>query len=68
MPFGLRNASNTFHQKIDRVKQALSFCFAYQDDLEVAIGCALTFTSEAKFETQVKISFHLEAKKKPDFT
>ncbi len=36
MPFGLRNASNTFQQKIDRVKRALSFCFTYQDDLEVA--------------------------------
>ncbi len=36
MPFGLRNASNTVQQKIDRVKRALSFCLAYQDDLEVA--------------------------------
>jgi hypothetical protein len=32
------------------------------------IGCALTFASEAKFEIEAKISFHLEAKKKPDFT
>jgi hypothetical protein len=36
MSFGLRNASNTFQRKIDRMKRALSFCFAYQDDLEVA--------------------------------
>jgi hypothetical protein len=33
-----------------------------------AIGCALTFASEAKFEIDAKILFWLEAKKKPDFT
>jgi hypothetical protein len=32
------------------------------------VGCALTFASEAKFEIEAKILFHLEAKKKPDFT
>ncbi len=32
------------------------------------LGCALTFASEAKFEIEAKISFRLEAKKKPDFT
>jgi hypothetical protein len=32
------------------------------------IGCALTFASEAKFEIEAKISFRLEAKKKPAFT
>jgi hypothetical protein len=32
------------------------------------LGCALTFASEAKFETEAKISFRLEAKTKPDFT
>ncbi len=32
------------------------------------LGCALTFASEAKFENEAKISFRLEAKKKPDFT
>jgi hypothetical protein len=36
LPFGLRNAGNTFQRKIDRVKSQLEFCFAYQDDLEVA--------------------------------
>ncbi len=36
MPFGLRNASNTFQRKMDRVKIKLAFCFAFQDDLEVA--------------------------------
>ncbi len=36
MLFGLRNAGNTFQRKIDRVKNQLEFCFAYQDDLEVA--------------------------------
>ena len=34
MPFGLRNAGNTFQRKIDRVKNQLEFCFAYQDDLD----------------------------------
>jgi hypothetical protein len=34
----------------------------------VSLGCALTFASEAKFEIEAKISFRLEAKKKPDFT
>jgi hypothetical protein len=36
IPFGLRNAGNTFQRKIDRVKNQLEFCFAYQDDLEMA--------------------------------
>jgi hypothetical protein len=36
MPFGLRNADNTFQRKIDRMKNQLEFWFAYQDDLEVA--------------------------------
>jgi len=35
MPFDPRNTSNTFQRKIDRVKRAVSYCFAYQDDLEV---------------------------------
>jgi hypothetical protein len=35
---------------------------------QMNLGCALTFASEAKFEIEVKISFRLEAKKKPDFT
>jgi hypothetical protein len=36
--------------------------------IEYPQGCALTFPSEAKFEIEAKISFRLEAKKKPDFT
>jgi hypothetical protein len=39
---------------------------SFRDD--VRLGCALTFASEAKFEIEAKISFRLEAKKKPDFT
>jgi hypothetical protein len=40
------------------------------DPMEQALGlgCALTFASEAKFEIEAKISFRLEAKKKPYFT
>jgi hypothetical protein len=37
MPFGLRNISNTFQRKMDRVKNKLSFCFTFQDNLEVVI-------------------------------
>jgi hypothetical protein len=32
------------------------------------LGCALVFASEAKIETEAKISFRLEAKKRHDFT
>ncbi len=45
------------HQLISAVPSKVEF-----------IGCALTFASEAKFEIEAKISFRLEAKKKPDFT
>jgi hypothetical protein len=31
--------------------------------VNTALGCALTFASEAKFEIEVKISLRLEAKK-----
>jgi hypothetical protein len=31
--------------------------------MKSALGCALTFASEAKFEIKAKISFRLEAKK-----
>jgi hypothetical protein len=37
-------------------------------NLASALGCALAFALEAKFEIEAKISFRLEAKKKPDFT
>ncbi len=41
----------------------------YKCPLDVyPLGCALTFASEAKFEIEAKISFRLEAKKKPNFT
>lgn len=36
MPFGLRNASQTFQRFIDRVLQGLPFVFAYIDDLLIA--------------------------------
>jgi hypothetical protein len=42
--------------------------FAETETLWSQVGCALTFASEAKFEIEAKISFRLEAKKKPDFT
>ena len=36
MPFGLRNAAQTFQRFIDQVLHGLSFCYAYIDDLLVA--------------------------------
>ena len=33
MPFGLRNAAQTFQRFIDQVLQELIFCYAYNDDL-----------------------------------
>ena len=33
MPFGLRNAAQTFQRFIDQVLQGLHFCYAYIDDL-----------------------------------
>lgn len=36
MPFGLRNAAQTFQRFIDEVTRGLPFCFAYIDDLLVA--------------------------------
>lgn len=36
MPFGLRNAAQTFQRFIDQVTRGLDFCFAYLDDLLVA--------------------------------
>lgn len=36
MPFGLRNAAQTFQRFIDEVIRGLPFCFAYLDDLLIA--------------------------------
>ncbi|CAI8009513.1 Transposon Tf2-9 polyprotein, partial [Geodia barretti] len=36
MPFGLRNAAQTFQRFIDQVLHGLPFCYAYIDDLLVA--------------------------------
>jgi hypothetical protein len=36
--------------------------------IKIGVGCALTFASEAKIGIEAKISFRLEAKKKPDIT
>ena len=33
MPFGLRNATQTFQRFIDQVLHGLNFCYAYVDDL-----------------------------------
>lgn len=36
MPFGLRNAAQTFQRFIDQTLRGLSFCYAYIDDLLIA--------------------------------
>ena len=36
MPFGLRNAAQTFQRFIDQVLQGLECCYAYIDDLLIA--------------------------------
>jgi len=36
MPFGLRNAAQTFQRHIDEVLQGLSHCYAYIDDILIA--------------------------------
>ncbi|CAM1324579.1 Uncharacterised protein r2_g3332 [Pycnogonum litorale] len=36
MPFGLRNAGQTFQRFIDSITKHLPFCFAYLDDLLIA--------------------------------
>ena len=36
MPFGLRNAAQTFQHFIDQVLQGLPFSYAYLDDLLIA--------------------------------
>ena len=35
MPFGLRNAAQTFQRCIDQVLRGLHFCYAYIDDVLV---------------------------------
>jgi len=36
MPFGLRNAAQTFQRHIDEVIRGLSYCYAYIDDILIA--------------------------------
>ena len=40
MPFGLRNAAQTFQRFIDQVLQGLHFSYAYIDDLLIASHCS----------------------------
>ena len=40
MPFGLKNASQTFQRFIDQVLQCLHFSYAYIDDVLIASSSA----------------------------
>lgn len=40
MPFGLKNAAQTFQRFVDQVLRGLPFCYAYIDDILVASGSA----------------------------
>ncbi len=40
MPFGLRNAAQTFQRFIDKVLRGLDFCYSYIDDLLIASATA----------------------------
>jgi hypothetical protein len=52
MPFGLRNAAQTFQRFIDEVIRELPFCYAYLDDI-------LIFShSEKEHETHLQSLFH----------
>ena len=51
MPFGLRNAAQTFQLFIDKVLQDLSFCYAYLDDV------LITSTTCDEHEKHLRIVF-----------
>ena len=36
MPFGLRNAAQTFQRFIDKILKGFDFCYAYIDDVLIA--------------------------------
>nr|VZI00481.1 unnamed protein product [Spirometra erinaceieuropaei] len=55
MPFGLRNASQTFQRFVDRVLRGLPFVYAYIDDLLVA-----TSTTEEHMEHLTTVFDHLQ--------
>jgi hypothetical protein len=40
MPFGLRNAAQTFQRFINQVLRGLPYCYAYIDDLVIASASA----------------------------
>lgn len=40
MPFGLRNAAQTFQRFMDQVLRGLPFCYGYIDDLLIASATA----------------------------
>ena len=51
MPFGLRNAAQTFQRFFDKVLQYLSFCYSYIDDVLIAS------TTPEEHETHLRLVF-----------
>ena len=49
MPFGLRNAAQTFQRLMDNIMQELDFIFVYLDDILIASNIVDTFDTSNKY-------------------
>ena len=49
MPFGLRNAAQTFQRLMDNIMQELDFIFVYLDDILIASNIVDTFDTSDKY-------------------
>ena len=49
LPFGLKNAGNTFQRMMDQVLGELPFCFAYVDDILIFTSMASTSASPSVY-------------------
>ena len=58
MPFGLRNAAQTFQRFMDQVLRGISFSYAYIDDLLVASTTPEEHLKRTVFERLTKYGSH----------
>ena len=56
MPYGLRNAAQTFQRFMDQVCRELSFVFVYMDDILVASNTPESMTSTCRLSSHVCLS------------